>query len=436
MVDKSQWPERIRIAFAQSQHQSELIVSAVQLGILCLLFLILCGAPIGYSPDAPIHSALLGLSLFTILVLGRLWLVYSNQLTNLLLGVSVVLEMTLLLFTIESYYIQFESVPAINLKNSHVNYIYILIALRTLRFEPLWVLLSGLTAMIGWFLIVYQALHVSTMQAITWDYVTFASTRSIYLGAEFDKILSIGIVTLILALTLQRAQKTLALSVTNSFAAKDLSRFFDDAVAQKIIQSNKTLEAGQAEKRHGVIVFIDLRGFSKLSESIDSSELIGILREYQQLLVPIVQQWGGTIDKFMGDGILASFGVVIPSDTYAADALRAIDDMISAGKQWKLGRENQGKMGLDIGMGLAIGDVLLGLIGDKNRLEYTVIGETVNIAAKLEKHNKIEQASALATTAVLEEAKNQGYTLTHTVEVRLSRTVAGIDEKCDLVVLA
>ena len=104
-------------------------MAAVQLGIICLLFVVILIAPIGYSPDAPIHSALLGLSLFTILVLLRLWFVYTDQLSHWMLGVSMVLEMVLLLFTIESYYVQFESVPAINLKNSHVNYIFILIAL-------------------------------------------------------------------------------------------------------------------------------------------------------------------------------------------------------------------------------------------------------------------------------------------------------------------
>lgn len=436
MLNTNTWPERIQQAYSDLQHQSELIVTVVQLGIITLLFLVITLTPIGYSPDAPIRSALFGLSLFLVLVLVRYWLAVTDQLPPTLLGCSVVLEMALLLFTIWTYYIQFESVPTINLKNSHFNYIFILIALRTLRFEPLWVVLSGVTAMVGWTLIVWHAVHFASIQSVTWDYVTFASTLSIYLGAEFDKILTIGLVTGVLAFTLHRAQQTLALAVNKSFASKDLSKFFDEAVAKKITQSSISLEAGQAEKRQAVIVFIDLRGFSKLSETASSQELIDILGEYQRLLVPLIRDGNGSIDKFMGDGILASFGAVIPSQTYAADALTAVDNMRKAIKGWKTQRQEANKSVLDVGMGIAGGEVLFGLIGDADRLEYTVIGETVNIAAKLEKQNKAEQVSVLATVSVLEKAKSQGYVPSYTPEIRRDRAVAGIQERLDLVVLA
>lgn len=436
MVDTRNWPDRIKSAYADLQYQSELIVTGVQLGIITLLFVVITVTPIGYSPDAPIRSALFGLSLFTVLVLLRYWLVITDQLNPTLLGISVVLEMTLLLFTIWTYFIQFESVPSINLKNSHFNYIFILIALRTLRFEPIWVILSGVTAICGWSFIVWHTLDFTTMQSITWDYVTYASTQSIYLGAEFDKILSIALVTLVLALTLFRAQQTLALAVNKSFATDDLSKFFDEAVAKKITQSNLALKAGQAEKREAVIVFIDLRGFSKLSETATSKELIELLGEYQQLLVPIIRHHQGSIDKFMGDGILASFGAVIPSKTYAADALCAVSEMLEAIQSWQEARKKQNKVVLNVGMGLAEGEVLFGLIGDENRLEYTVIGETVNLAAKLEKHNKVEKANVLASKMVLDKALAHGYQENGKLEVRKQIAVAGVNELIDLVVIS
>ncbi len=436
MIDYAAWPLRIKQKFIELQDQSEFIVASVQLGIISLLYIIIIFAPIGYSPDAPIHSALLGLSLFTILVLVRLWFAYTKQLNPLFLGFSVVAEMALLLFIIWTYYIQFESTPSINLKNSHFNYVFVLIALRSLRFEPIWVLLSGATAALCWSIIVWHALFHTNDQSITWDYVTYASSRSIYLGAEFDKLLTIVLITLIIALVLKRAQTTLRQAVSQTFKANDLSHFFDTQVVEKITQAETELAAGQGEMRHSVIMFIDLRGFSKLSEKLPSNDLIALLGEYQRLLVPIIHQYRGSIDKFMGDGILASFGAVIPSSTYAADALNAVDEIMSAVHQWQITRKNENKESLDIGMGLAIGEVLIGMIGVESRLEYTVIGETVNIAAKLEKQNKIEKAHALATYAVLEKAQQQGYTNIKGKEIRHQRTVGGINEKLDLVVLA
>ena len=149
--------------------------------------------------------------------------------------------------------------------------------------------------------------------------------------------------TLILALTLHRAQKTLALSVSNSFAAKDLSRFLMMLLHKRIIQSRmRPSRQGKLKsvKRSSCLLICEaLANFLKTSILLN---LIAFLREYQQLLVPIIREFGGgTIDKFMGDGILASFGAVIPSQTYAADALHAVDKMIKAAKQWKVARENQ-----------------------------------------------------------------------------------------------
>jgi len=436
VIEYANWPDRIKNRFIELQFQSELIVGSVQLAIISLLFGIIILAPIGYSPDAPIHSAILGLTLFTILVFVRLWFAYTLQLNRIILGIFVVAEMALLLLIIWTYYIEFESSPMINLKNSHLNYIFVLIALRALRFEPIWVILSGATAVIGWSLIVWQALYSAGKQAITWDYVTYASSNSIYLGAAFDIILTIALITMVIALVLKRAQSTLHQAVSQTFKAEDLSHFFDTAVVEKITRTETVLAAGQGEMRNAVIMFIDLRGFSKLSEKLSSKALISLLGEYQRLLVPIINQNQGSIDKFMGDGILASFGAVIPSATYAADALNAVDDILKGVDQWQLERREKGDVILDVGMGLAIGEVLFGMIGNENRLEYTVIGETVNVAAKLEKHNKAEKVRALATYAVLEQAKEQGYKSSKEKEIRYKRTVMGIDVKQDLVVLA
>jgi adenylate cyclase len=136
----------------------------------------------------------------------------------------------------------------------------------------------------------------------------------------------------------------------------------------------------------------------------------------------------------MGDGILASFGAVAPSATCAADALRAVDAIALAVDEWRAARSAAGLVAPDVGGGLATGPVVFGIIGDGKRLEYTVIGDAVNLAAKLEKHNKAERTRAITTRAAYELARAQGYV--GEKEVREARHVGGVPAPLDVAVLA
>jgi adenylate cyclase len=127
--------------------------------------------------------------------------------------------------------------------------------------------------------------------------------------------------------------------------------------------------------------------------------------------------------------VLASFGAVAPSATHAADALRAMEAIQAA-----LLRE--GSPPFAIGMAVSGGEVLFGTVGAEGRLEYTVIGDAVNLAAKLEKHNKAEGSAALTDAATFALAEAQGYRPAARVERRAGRAVAGVEGPLDLVVLA
>lgn len=429
-------PQRVQDDFAEMQHRSELLVTGVQLAVVALLAALYYAAPAGHAPDAPVRSAPLGLGLFAVLVLLRGWFAYTRQLTRPFLAFSVIAEMALLMFTIWTYHLQFEAMPNVNLKNTHIAYVFVLIALRSLRFEPVWVILSGLTAALGWGLIVSHALWVQGEAILTWDYVTYVSTRSLHPGGEFDKVLAILLVTFLSATMLKRARDTLFTAVAQTQATKDLSRFFDQEVASRITGADMALKAGQGERRQAAILFTDLRGFTKASAHLPPEGLIALLQEYQGLVVPIVRRHGGSIDKFMGDGVLASFGAVAASDTYAADVLRAVDELQEAAAAWSAERAAKGLPAVSIGAGVAVGEVVFGVIGFEDRLEYTVISETVNLAAKLEKHNKAEAVQALATASALALAQAQGYQSPSPKEIRPARPVGGVAGPLDLAVLA
>jgi adenylate cyclase len=247
-------------------------------------------------------------------------------------------------------------------------------------------------------------------------------------------VLAVLVVTAVLALAIARARGLLERAVTQQRAATELARFFDDGVAQRIVGSHAGVMAGQGEVRDAAILFLDLRGFTEASMRLPPADLIALLGEYQRLAVPLVRRHGGSIDKFLGDGILASFGAVMPEERAAANALRAVDGIMAAVDAWRTERMAAGLVAPDVGAALATGPVLFGVLGDGTRLEYTVIGDAVNLAAKLEKHNKRERTRALTTRVAYELARRQGYERLKVV--REAREVAGVSAPIDLAVLA
>ena len=184
------------------------------------------------------------------------------------------------------------------------------------------------------------------------------------------------------------------------------------------------------------ILITDLRGFTDLSGTLSPEALIALLAEYQSRLVPMIQHHGGSIDKYLGDGILASFGAVVPNPYYAADLCRALDTLAATARAWRLERQQKGLPAPNVGMAGAVGDVVFGTVGHESRLEYTVIGEVVNLVAKLEKHSKTEGAQALTTRTSYARALEQGYRPTRAVEERVGRSIEGVAHPVDLVVLA
>jgi adenylate cyclase len=149
-------------------------------------------------------------------------------------------------------------------------------------------------------------------------------------------------------------------------------------------------------------------------------------------MVAEIFKHAGTIDKFMGDGIMAHFGAATPSETYAADALRAVEALARAAESWA---EEPDHPPLGFGIACASGQTIFGAVGDEDRLEYTLIGDAVNLSAKLEKHTKVLKVRGLTTRETYEAALHQGYTPSRSPRELRGQEVEGVAEPVDLVVL-
>jgi class 3 adenylate cyclase len=196
------------------------------------------------------------------------------------------------------------------------------------------------------------------------------------------------------------------------------------------------IRAGRGEACEGAILIFDIRSFTALSDHLAPDEVMAPLAEYQARLIPIIQNHGGSIDKFLGDGVIATFGVARPSPAYAADAIVVLDEALAAIDRWNAARHTAGLDAVAVNAALTIGPVIFGAVGNDTRLEYTVIGEPVNLAAKLDKHNKKSGTRALATQDAFAMALVQGYCPKTPRETRRACLVDGADAPVVLVVLA
>ena len=382
----------------------------------------------------PIGWALLAYLLFTLV---RLALSYRIRLPAWFLALSVVADMLLLLGIIWSFHIDYNQPPAFYLKAPTLLYVFLFISIRALRFDSRYVLLAGCAAAAGWlFMIGYAISYSGGMSAVTRDYVEYLTANRILLGAEFDKIITIVLVTAILAIAIMRARRTLVRGAEEHAAAVELSRFFSPEIADRIAHSKEEIHAGEGQQRDAAILTTDIRGFTRTSAAMPANEVIEILTEYQARLVPAIRDNGGSIDKFMGDGILATFGAAAPSAAYAADALRAAEAVAVAAREWAAVRAAAGKPVLRVAVAVTAGPVVFGAIGDESRLEYTVIGDPVNLAAKLDKHGKALNAGIVTTAETLDIAADQDFQSSVNYKRISAAGIAGVSEAVDLAFVA
>lgn len=162
------------------------------------------------------------------------------------------------------------------------------------------------------------------------------------------------------------------------------SRFLDGRVVQHLVQQEQALDGlRKGETRQITVLFSDICGFTPLSEKHSAETIVSLLNQYFSKQVEVVFRHGGTLDKFIGDAIMAFWGAPVDDDRQTIRAVAAALDMIDALHEF---REECGEIvkDFDIGIGIHTGDAVVGLIGSDNRLDYTAIGDTVNLASRVE----------------------------------------------------
>ena len=214
-------------------------------------------------------------------------------------------------------------------------------------------------------------------------------------------------VTLMPLLSLEKKSMGSIIMIENISSEKrmksTMSRYMDPSIADQLLTNGAELLGGQSVP--ATVLFSDIRGFTTLTEALGAQGTVALLNEYFEVMVDCITREGGMLDKFIGDAIMAAFGIPEAHSDDEDRAMRAAISMIKDLNAWNKTRVSEGKLPVNIGIGLNTDTVVSGNIGSKKRMDYTILGDGVNLAARLESACKAYYAKILVSEFTKEKLK-------------------------------
>ena len=235
-------PARVLDEINARQDTSERLISWVQMALIILFIALWSTAQKFSNMMSEFEVVPMALAAYFVFTLIRLVASHKIRLPKWYLYLSVIADMALLMLMIWAFHIQYDQPPSFYLKAPTLMYVFIFIALRTLRFEVEYIIASGAAAIIGWCVLMGWVLYAGgSMELITRDFVTYMTSNTVLIGAEIDKMVSFFLVTSVLAIAVVRSQRNFYRSVLQQSAAEDLSRFVSKEVAARITSADRQI---------------------------------------------------------------------------------------------------------------------------------------------------------------------------------------------------
>ncbi len=258
--------------------------------------------------------------------------------------------------------------------------------LRSVSWFYAWLLCLIFVLLLGYFLAKLSAWQGSVLAAgviffyLAFSYVLFLNNYSFNSVAPVVAALLCYIGVVIYRFFTEEKEK--------KYIKKTFSHYLSPHVLDEILNNPERLKLG-GEKQNLTVLFSDIRGFTTMSEKMKPEEIVAILNEYLTEMVKVVFKYDGTLDKFIGDAVMAFWGAPIPQNDHALRGVLCARDMILELRRLRQKWQEMGaQYTINIGIGVNTGDMVVGNMGSQERMDYTVIGDNVNLGARLESLNK------------------------------------------------
>ncbi len=317
--------------------------------------------------------------------IGGPWLIYVFAvLDGVLVGIALLLPNPLLAEP---------PPPAMILRYANIIFVFVLLAGAAFSYNPGLVLCAGLSAVIVWRIgVAILAAHPDAITSTdpTWiDAFGMEATVRVFLDPNFihlnmqdKKVFVVVLVTILLAAVVRRARRLVLSQVTIERARTNLARYFSPNLVDELAAQDQPL--GAVRRQPVAVLFADIQGFTELSEAMPPERVVDFLRSFHERMETAVFDHDGTLDKYMGDGLMATFGTPNPGEQDATNALLSARRMLAELDGLNNERRAAGDPPIALSIGIHYGPVVQGDIGGGRRLEFTVLGDTVNVASRLE----------------------------------------------------
>lgn len=321
-------------------------------------------------------------------------------------AVLVAILVTAAILVPSPFFADANRIPQISLRFEGNVFFFVFIALSALTYSPRFVLWTGLVCALSWglgvLLVALQPDSVTVLDLPNLSQATISAKQQQLLHPKYVSISNtlqamfvMLIVATILSIAVWRTKRLMNRQMSAERERANLARYFSPALVEELSDIDEPL--GAVRSQNVAVLFADIRGFTTLSEKQSPEEIIALLRAFHSRMADVVFRHQGTVDKYIGDAIMATFGTPIVSERDAANALACARDMLESIEHWNAERTSSGRDPIEVSVAVHYGPAVLGDIGDERRLEYAVIGDTVNVASRLEKVTREKGVSAIVS---------------------------------------
>jgi adenylate cyclase len=306
---------------------------------------------------------------------------------------------------------------AMRLRWQNELYLFVLIAVAAFTYSPRVVLWTGAVAAATWG---GAGLWILSSEGTThgiapevWYAMTQAERQRaimdphyVFVNGLVRAVLVLLVVSGVLAAFVHRSRRIVRRHADAERQRDNLSRYFSANLVDELAESDEPLTAPR--RLDAAVLFADIVGFTTMSAREEPEAVIEILRQFHRRTAGAIFTHAGTLDKFIGDEVLATVGTPRPGPTDATNSLRCAAALLASVDEWNAARALAGAPPIAIGIGIHFGPVVLGDIGSAQRLEFAVVGDTVNVASRLERLTRECDCVAIVSADAIAAARREG----------------------------